>query len=243
MEPDLRAPDSQPSCVLYTLEVLYEAGIRDDGGLARGALDWLQTVTNEDGGVPFVLPAALKWPHAPWWSTEEDPVPSSSLITAAIAAMLHRLGIDHPWVGPATDFCWRHADELPHGGPYTLRYFLDFLDAVDDEERAKPLLDAVAEKIPDDGVLTVHAGTEGEEMRPLELAPRPDHLATRLFSEATINNELDRLEQGQQDDGGWTFTWANWNPAATCEWRGMVTVSALRTLQAYGRLETPAAAQ
>src|SRR5438067_2136194 len=57
LEPDLRAPASQPPCVLYALEILYEieAG---DLALATDALNWLQGVTNGDGGVPFVLPSA-----------------------------------------------------------------------------------------------------------------------------------------------------------------------------------------
>jgi hypothetical protein len=37
-------------------------------------------------------------------------------------------------------------------------------------------------------------------------------------------------------DGGWTFTWAEWNPAVAWEWRGAVTVAALNTLRAYDRL-------
>ncbi len=31
-----------------------------------------------------------------------------------------------------------------------------------------------------------------------------------------------------------------WSPAAAWEWSGVVTVSAIRTLQAYGRLTVPA---
>jgi hypothetical protein len=51
-----------------------------------------------------------------------------------------------------------------------------------------------------------------------------------------IERELDALAAGQADDGGWTFSWAAWNPAAAWEWRGVVAINALRTLRAYGRL-------
>ena len=54
---------------------------------------------------------------------------------------------------------------------------------------------------------------------------------------AALADELDDLVAGQQDDGGWTFSWSAWNPAAAWEWRGVVTVQALRTLAAYGRLD------
>jgi hypothetical protein len=79
-------------------------------------------------------------------------------------------------------------------------------------------------------------------LRPLEVVPRPDHAARRLFDDGRIERELDRLEAEQQEDGGWTFTWKAWNPAAAWEWRGVVTVLALRTLRAYGRLELSPAA-
>jgi hypothetical protein len=64
LEPDLRTPASQPACVIYALEILHEVEAADTS-LATGALDWLQTVTLPDGGVPFALPTARGWPRAP----------------------------------------------------------------------------------------------------------------------------------------------------------------------------------
>jgi hypothetical protein len=234
LEPDLRTPASQPSCVLYALEILHEIG-GGDRSLAQGALDWLLTVTEDDGGVPFVLPSAAGWPHAPWFDPQERP-PSSLLMTAGLAAMAHRLGLeDHPWVAPATAYCWERAPLAVTGDPYTVRYVVDFLAAVPDRARAEPLLDAIGERLPEDGLLRVAAGTEGESLRPLDLVPSPEHAARRLFDDAVIERELDGLAAGQHADGGWTFTWMAWSPAAALEWRGSVTVAALRTLRAYGR--------
>ena len=84
--------------------------------------------------------------------------------------------------------------------------------------------------------MRVAGGTEDEALRPLDLAPWPGHAARRLFSDEVIERELDRMAAGQQDDGGWTFTWLAWNPAGAWEWRGIVTVLSLRTLRAYGRI-------
>ena len=64
----------------------------------------------------------------------------------------------------------------------------------------------------------------------------PEHAGVRLLSPGRIESGLDALEAGQHEDGGWDFDWAKWNPAAAWEWRGAVTVEALRTLRAYGRL-------
>jgi hypothetical protein len=63
-----------------------------------------------------------------------------------------------------------------------------------------------------------------------------DSIARRLFDEATIEAHLDHLAGSQADDGGWTFNWPAWSPVAASEWRGSLTVDALRTLRANGRL-------
>jgi len=85
-------------------------------------------------------------------------------------------------------------------------------------------------------VVALDPGAEGEVHTPLDFAPDPDSLARRLFDEAMIEAHLDHLAAGQADDGGWTFNWLAWSPVAATEWRGSVTIDALRTLRANGRL-------
>jgi hypothetical protein len=234
LEPDLRTPASQPSSVLYAMEILHELDTTGDD-LAADALDWLQTQTHADGGVAFALGTARGWPHAPWWGDPSDDEPSSLLMTAGLAAMTRRVAPDHPWLAPAEAFVWEHLQTAD--SPYTLRYVLDFLDASPDRDRADQALDVLADRVPEDGLLRVGAGIEGEVLRPLEIVPRPDHAARRLYADDLIERELDALADGQADDGGWTFSWSAWNPAAELEWRGVVTIQALHTLVAYGRLE------
>jgi hypothetical protein len=237
LEPDLRAPSSQPSAVLYALEILEELGFRGETALATGALGWLETVANADGGVPFVRPTAVGWPHSPWMVPQEGD-PSSLLITAGIVAAALRLGLDHPWLTRATEFVWAAVPDVALTDPYAFKHSVAFLDAVRarEPERVDEQLDQFATQMPADGVLRVAAGAEGETLGALEVAPRPDHAGRRLFPAALIERELDELAAAQQDDGGWTFSWAAWNPAAALEWRGIVTVDALKTLRADGRL-------
>jgi hypothetical protein len=232
--PDIRTPASQPSAVLYAFEVLEEVG-GAPAPFTTGALDWLQTIANADGGIPFVLATAQGWPHAPWWAPTDDP-PSSLLMTAGVAAAAHRLGLDHPWQPAADAYVWAAMAGLQLSDPYAFRYAVHFLDAVPDRERAQTELDRLRERMPADGVLKVEAGVEGETLSALEVAPRPDHAGRALFPDALVETQLDELQAAQQPDGGWDFTWAAWNPAVTFEWRGMVTLDALTTLRAYGRL-------
>src|ERR1700712_4961677 len=235
MEPDIRSPASQPSAVLYAFEVLEEIELTPEA-FTTGALDWIATVTNPDGGIPFVLPSANGYPKAPWWSVEQDPAPSSLLMTAGVLSVSYRLGLVHSWMATATTYVWNSIKDLQLSDPYAFRYAVHFLDAVPDRARAAAELDHLKDRLPDDGVLRVEAGTEGETLGPLEVANRPDHAGRALFPDAIVEAALDELEQGQQQDGGWDFSWTAWNPAVAFEWRGMVTIDALTTLRAYGRL-------
>lgn len=115
-------------------------------------------------------------------------------MTAGIAAAALRLGLDHPWVGAATAYCWRHIEDARGADPYTLRSTVDLLDAVGDPDRATPVLDELRARLPAGGALQVGAGAEGETLRPLDLAPRPGHLAPSLFADAVIDTELQALE-------------------------------------------------
>lgn len=238
MEPDIRTPASQPSAVLYAFEVLEEIPELKSKTttLTAGALDWLQTITNADGGIPFVLPTAKGWPHAPWWTPTDDS-PSSLLMTAGVTAAAYRLELDdHPWVDKATNYVWDALADLQLSDPYTFRYAVHFLDAVPDRARAQAELDALRERMPADGILKVEVGVEGEILSAIEVAPRSDHAGRTLFPDALVATQLDELAAAQLPDGGWNFSWAAWSPAVAFEWRGMVTLDALTTLRAYGRL-------
>lgn len=235
LDPDTRTPTSQPIPVSYALEMLAALPATEQRQrLALGTLDWLATVSSDDGGVPFLLPSAAGLPTASWMQPSAE---SSLLATVQLTASALRLGLEHPWLDSAQDYCWARVEgATPDKDAYAFKYAVDFLDATPDRGRADPVLTTLAELVPADGRITVNGGVEGEELEPLAVAPWPDHAGARLFPPETLADALEAMEAGQRDDGGWDFTWDHWNPAAAWESRGSVTVEALRTLQAYGRL-------
>ena len=85
--------------------------------------------------------------------------------------------------------------------------------------------------------MKVVGGSPDEYMRPLDFTPLPGGPVRRLFGPAVIDAELDRLEAGQEADGGWRVDFASYSPAAELEWRGHMTVNALGLLKRNGRLE------
>ena len=135
LEPDIRGPVSQPVPTWTALCILDEAGAFADPLVTR-ACDYLLTITTPDGGVPFVLPSVRDYPRAPWWETGDQP-PASLNPTAAIAGLLHKHRVEHPWLTAATEYCWRKLDEMERTDPYEMRAVLPFLDFVSDRQRAE----------------------------------------------------------------------------------------------------------
>jgi hypothetical protein len=69
-----------------------------------------------------------------------------------------------------------------------------------------------------------------------------DAAAAELAYRAALDAGLDRLAAGQAADGGWTFDWPAWSPAAEADWRGSITVDALLRLRADAALRARLAA-
>ncbi len=233
LEPDVRASVSQPVPTWTALCILDEAEAFADPMVTR-ACEYLLSITTAEGGVPFVLPSVRAYPRAPWWETADQPLASFNP-TAAIAALLHKHRVEHPWLAAATGYCWRQLDAMEQTTPYEMRAVLPFLEWVPDRKRAEQVFARLGPKILEQQLVTLHPSTEEETHSPLNFAPHPQSLARRLFSDEVIEAHLDALASAQQEDGGWQFNWLAWNPATALEWRGVVTLEALVTLRAYGR--------
>jgi hypothetical protein len=234
LEPDIRDPASQPASTLHALEVLAGVGALDDRMVSEAAA-WVASTAEPDGGVPMALPTAAAHPRAPWMS----PSSGGSFLTFALAARLREAGSQEPWLDRATDWCWaelERADELSANG---VKFALDFLDTVPDEPRARAAVERLRSRLDADGSIPVSGGLEDERITPLALSERPEGRSRALFTDVQIDADLDRIESGQQDDGGWTFDWAAWSPGQSVEWRGAMTLWVLAVLRAHGRIDVP----
>jgi hypothetical protein len=234
LEPDGRTPASQPPAVEMALRILHETDAWDSG-LAASACDWLEATAPTEGGSSFVEPTVEGWPHAPWWEPQEGRPPSLTS-TGQIAGTLHARHVEHPWLDRATELLWTRIGELTDPGAYDMLGVLRFLQHVPDRPRAELAFHKVGHLLLDQGIVTLDPEAEGELHSPLNFAPTPTSLARSLFDQRTIETHLDHLAAGQSDDGGWTFNWLAWSPAAEMEWRGFVTVEALTLLRANGRI-------
>jgi hypothetical protein len=238
LEPDLRAPESQPGGALHALEVFAEVGPTPR---AVEVCDWLAGVALPDGGVPFAVPVADPAGCAPFW-VQADPRASSLQSTAFVAGVAHRVAArdpgvaGHHWLAAATRYCFdviAGLDAAPHA--IALSFAVGLLDAAyETHAEAAPLLEKLAAFIPADGLVPVGGGSDGETMRPLHFAPLPDRPARRLFTDDVIEADLRRFAAAQQEDGGWRVDFGSFSPAAELEWRGYETVRAVSLLRTNG---------
>lgn len=229
LEPDVRGPYSETTSTLHALEILDELDAL--GHPLADVADWVAGVAEPDGGVPFVLPTAAGYPLAAWMVPD-----GGSHLTFGLAALLGAAGVRTDWLDRADEWCWqrlRHVEDL---NAYWLKYALGFLDHSADADRAVQVIETLRALLRPDGSVPVPGGTADETLTALALSPRPAARSRALFTDEQISICLDELEAGQQDDGGWRFDWAAWSPAQADEWRGLVTLKAVQTLRANGRL-------
>jgi hypothetical protein len=205
-----------------------------DTTMVKAAIDWLSAIAPAEGGAAFVEPSVADGPHAPWWVPAEGH-PASVIQTGQIAGLLYARGFAHPWLDRAAGLMWERIAALTEPNGYEMFGVLAFLQHVPDRSRALAAFDRVGPLLLDRNLVTLDPEATGEVQGPLEFAPLPDSIARALFDDATIAAHLDHLAAAQRDDGGWTFNWLAWSPAAAADWRGFLTVDNLRILRANGR--------
>ncbi len=237
LEPDKRCPASLPIDVEVALQAMANAGTTDEQ-LVSGACDYLAKVaaeTDSGGAVPPAFPVIEGYPRAVHWS--EWTYEPGLNPTAGLVGVLRRLGAEHAWIDEATAWCWSQLEdaELPDEA-HALSEILAFLEHAQERARAEAVASRVRDRLASAPLFKLDPEAEGYGLSPLSFAPAADSRWRALFSEEVISAHLDHLARQQEPDGGWPITWDPPSEAARLEWRGVVTLGALRTLTSYGRI-------
>ncbi|MBM9618978.1 hypothetical protein [Streptomyces zhihengii] len=244
LEPDLRGPVSQPLHTAHALRVLDSIG-RCGGLRVERMCRYLTEVSTADGALPAIHPSQRGYPHAPFLPVVDAPR-SELLATGPVVGLLHRNQVWHAWLFRATDFCWAAIDALETSHPHEAEAAVAFLDSVPDRSRAEAAADRLGRLVRDRRLVALDPArtaelplapgyAPGEHHFPHHYAPTPGSLARRWFTDDEMAVSLDHLAGQQQADGGWPLSWREWAPGTALESRPLVTIEALRTLQAYGR--------
>ncbi|MFI5317172.1 MAG: hypothetical protein ACHQ6T_15835 [Myxococcota bacterium] len=240
LEPDLRMAASSALATATGLDVLRELGADDTQPLVRGALAWV--AERFDAQIPgwrYVPADVDAFPRAPHWNWElhRPGGPWDHLLNPGARFLSHwsfwpRLAPRAPFESLSRAFA-AHVMGLTTVGPDSLNYAAEVEGA---PLRAK-LRELARTNVSRD------PSTWGSYCaRPLKLAPTPESpLAECLTAETARNLDWEIGQQGT--DGSWqpNWTWDGAYPAdweiARREWQGQLTLRALRSLRAYGRIE------
>ena len=248
LEPDLRTPASSALATSVAFQVLAEVGAPADHPLVLGGLAYL--LASYDSAAerwPIISPEAEATPRAFWWAAD---------------GLADRFG--HFSLNPRAELLgalWRYAD--PAHVPWLDQLTTTVVTEI--EQRTAPLadndllcalrlaatpalpaalrarLDAHLRQAVATAVVTTPERWGDYVLRPLEVAPAPDAPYADLFP-AALQAHLDYLIDTQGSDGAWTPVWS-WAPLdaiawakAEREWKGVLTLAALRELDAWGRV-------
>lgn len=240
LEPDIRSPHSQPVPTEVALAILDEIGSVDAEILA-GIVRYLRGIAvPETGGFPLAFRPVNDYPHAPWWTIEDDSRASLNP-TGRIIGMLMKQRVleefkEEAWFRQSAEFVWSRMGQPDLHGFHDLLQCVTFLEHVPDWGRAEPLLEQLNHNLQQPGVIALDPHAEGYVHKVLDWAPSPESYCARFIGPDDTRRHLDALEEGQQEDGGWTISWPAVSPACELEWRGSITVDRLLTLRSYGRL-------
>lgn len=231
LEPDVRCPESQPLFVSFGLGALEEAGYRDVE-FATSICNFLESISDNKGLVPFFLESAYQSPMASHWiNSTLTPGLNSTII---ICGLLHNQGVQHEWLSLATETCYQMLIENPPCEAHALCGVASLAEYIPDRAKAMNLLDAIALALPRARFFIPDAPVNTYGLTPLHFAPRPNAICRPLFTQNQIDGHLEELVKQQLPDGGWPITWEAPGLASELEWRGRITLEAICRLNAYG---------
>lgn len=240
LEPDIRCPHSQPVCTEVALSIMDEMNTYDPQ-IVEGIGRYLQQIAVEGtGGFPRAFRTLNDYPHAPWWTTEDDSQPSMNP-TGNIIGLLYRQSVcghlvEQSWFKQTVEFIWTHIETVNPKDYHDLIQCITFLENAPDRSRAEQLIPLLDEWLSQPGTIESDPDAEGYVHKVLDWAPTPDSYCSKFIQEADVQRHLSYLIAQQQTDGGWPVSWPAVSPAGEMEWRGWITVERLKTLKAYGCL-------
>ena len=250
LEPDFRVPDSSVLATGQALSILRELRVGDDSSLVREAISYLLDNYDAEHHVWPIIPRHDNTaPHAPWWRydaakmmrwDEQRANPGCQIVSE----LYHYRSLVPPdFLEECTAAIVSHLDTLPDamdmfnvGGYVALAETENLPDKIRSHIISK-LQRAVACSIARDEL-------EWEEhcLTPLRVTDSPDSpLLSSIWEE--VQRNLDYEIKRQEADGSWAPNWS-WGgafpevwPDAEKEWRGILTLKALKALRNFDRFE------
>ncbi len=249
LEPDLQSAHSSALATTIALQILCDVGVPLDHPLWAGAMDYLlATYDQAQQCWPIIPPSANDAPHAPWWTVDAQLAERfGGYLLNPRAEILGYLYDDSTRVPPGL------LDDVTQS---VLTHLAAQPDALEQHDLLCCVRLAARRSLPEAVrmelmvklqrsiacTVAVDPQTWAQyTLQPLAVAPSPESLFAGQLADALQAN-LDALIALQGEDGAWSPTWSwfgayphEW-PAAERAWKGVLTLAALRQLDAFGRL-------
>lgn len=248
LEPDVRASTSSVLATTLAFQVMAEIELPTDHPFVQEGLRYLLSSFNSATQCwPIIPPEAEDAPRAFWWDADglEERFHRYALNPRAeVMAILWRCAIPSriPWLEPLTVHVVEQVEQgaVPLMGN-NLLCALRLANTLQTPASLRARLDAQLRRALADAVATTPDRWDDYVLRPLDVAPTPDAPYAPILAEA-IQANLDYLIDTQGPDGAWApvWSWASLNATAWAEaereWKGVLTLAALRALDAWGRV-------
>ncbi len=234
LEPDLRSPDSHPLFVEFALRTLYDCDIQAQD-LADRACDFLERYSDLQHGIPMVFPSATLYPHADHMSHPGSQLPSMDRLVGLVG-LVNWHGSQHPWLPAALEACLQNITTTHFEDAHTIRTSFCLVESVAKQKPVDLLFEKLSKELLQADFFCLEAPVTHYCLTPLSFAPSPGSYCRRIFTDAQVEAHLEDLISQQQPDGGWPIRWEPPGEMARREWRAYMTVQALTTLRAYGRI-------
>ena len=247
IESDTRWCGSSPLGAMKALGILTSLEVPGSDPHVHALLEYLQANFDRRGLWHALPKEANVAPHAPWWDVRADTgaaeIESAVFPTAALAGYLQNYAGFLPpgFVNRVTESSLNYLAAAPvkmkMPDVESLNVLVDSLPPGRRTAAVDKLKRVIAALVVQDPRLWT-----SYNVKPLTFVHSP-RSPFYPGSETGIAANLDYIISTQKDDGGWGLTWswgdrdaAAWKVAEK-EWRGVVALENLRTLQAFHRLE------
>ena len=241
MEPDTASPESQPLFSIMALETLDEVGYLTKEVILKDFMPYFESITTKKGGIPWMFRPKSNYPCEGHFKTVKEWAALST--TAPLIGILEKYKINIPWMQKAEEFVWSEFERIKdkHAFCYLcVPRWLTFLENTKSQDKAEQTIKDLKKWILNNGIICENKTDEGWGLygkpHSLNYAPSPYSILHSIFTEETLKSDIEELISRQKEDGRWD-TWYGISEGTKLEWAGIQTLSVLKVLKNYGRIE------
>ena len=241
MEPDTASPESQPLFSIMALETLDEVGYLTKEIILNDFMPYFESITTEKGGIPWMFRPKSTYPCEEHFKTVKEWAALST--TAPLLGILEKYEIDIPWMEKAEKFVWSEFDRIKDKHVFCylcVPRWMTFLKYTKSQDKANVTINNLKNWISNNEIICEDKSDEGWGLygkpHSLNYATSSESILSKLFTKETIESDIKELINRQRDDGRWD-TWYGISVGTKLEWAGIQTLSVLKTLKNYNKIE------